>query len=321
MYENNVFAVLTPVDIYNKASSAFKLPHNSRWLHKAVGGVAEEAIMGSREITPAEDDEAQADAEKLSAVDRLVITFDEVDNPFTGIQLGTSTVWSHVLLGHRGTKGVSAKQCNITVDDDLHIWLHDYTSTHGTAVRYRHENTIEERKKETWILAFAPGSPITLGNISIHVGRLEMNINFPNHLKGDHRYIENLRAFVKRCKEAAEKDREVPAVEGLGLDSGATTQAPSRTTTQAPSRTTSQAHSGATTQAPSVIQTPRENYERLVYIKDRCIGKGTFGQVFTLIRARDGKIFAGKTFVSPANKRGGARGTLNGSQKYGESLP
>jgi hypothetical protein len=57
---------------------------------------------------------AQSDYyDEASAVDRLVVPFDKLlalDNLQNGLQLGTNTTSSHVLLGHRGTKGISGKQ-------------------------------------------------------------------------------------------------------------------------------------------------------------------------------------------------------------------
>lgn len=112
--------------------------------------------------------------------------------------------------------------------------------------------------------------------MTIYSGSLAVKIKFPNHEAADSRYVDNLRVFVKECKEAAEKCKEeIPGVEGLGLDSEPATQAPS----------------GAPT--PS---------ERLIYYRDRRIGKGTFGEVHRIIKARDGKYFAAKTFNPPANK-------------------
>ena len=65
-------------------------------------------------------------------------------------QFGTRPSTSDVLLGHRGTKGISAKQCNLTIDDDEHcIWLHDYHSTHGTAVGYNGQKDNELRRNHT----------------------------------------------------------------------------------------------------------------------------------------------------------------------------
>jgi hypothetical protein len=75
--------------------------------------------INSRETTPAEDSQSDDDddddnvKEEDSAVDRLVVTFDQLlalDNLQNGLQLGTNPIVSHVLLGHRGTKGISGKQ-------------------------------------------------------------------------------------------------------------------------------------------------------------------------------------------------------------------
>jgi hypothetical protein len=272
MYDHNVFAVLTACDQKNKASSAFRLPHNSIWFRKASGGVAEQPIINSREATPAED--TKSGDEETAALDCLVVTFDELtENLPNGIQLGTNPAVSHILLGHRGTKGISAKQCNITVDDNLCIWLHDYHSTYGTAVGYKYQNQREVRRKETWILAYTPGTRNRFGGITIHSGSLAIKIEFPNHTAAHPLYVEKLLAFVKKCKKSK---RELSGVEGLGLDSEPETQ------------------------AASEAATPRE---RLIYYKDKSIGKGTFGEVHRVIRARDGKFFAAKTFKAPPNKR------------------
>ena len=258
MYEYNVFAVLTANDQNNMASSAFSLPQNAKWFRKASGGVAENPIIDSREPTPAP--EAQTAEQDLGATDRLVVTFDEpLKNSLHGVQLGTNLLSSDVLLRHRGTGGISARQYNITVNDDLCIWLHDYHSTHGTAVGYSHRNQKEVRRKETWILSYEPGTPSPFGDITIHSGGLIIKIEFLNHETADPRYIENLRAFVKQSKKV------VPPVEWLGLDSGPTTATPSQ------------------------AQTPGE---RTIYFEERRIGKGTFGEVSRAIRARDGKHVA-----------------------------
>ncbi len=123
MYSSNVFAVLTPCDEKNKARSAFELPQNKKWFHKATGGVAEEPIINSREPTPAPD--ASSEDQDVGATDRLIVTFDdllkELESCQSGLQFGTHLGLSHVLLGHRGTPGVSAKQYNITVGDNLWI--------------------------------------------------------------------------------------------------------------------------------------------------------------------------------------------------------
>jgi len=269
MYSRNVFAVLTASDHRNKASSAFKLPQNAKWLRKATGGVAEEPTINSREQTPAAD--AQSADHSIGATDRLVLTFDELlkDLP-SGVQLGTNPHSSHVLLGHRGTEGISARQYNITVDDDLCIWLHDYYSTYGTAVGYNRQNEKEVRRKEKWILSFEPGFPSSFGDITIHSGGLAVKIEFPNHEAADPQYLENLRAFVKKSKKA------VLTFNRLGLDSNPVTATPSH------------------------AQTPGE---RIIYFEEDYIGQGAYGQVSKAIRTRDGEFVAIKKFRAPANKR------------------
>ena len=112
MYGPNIFTVLTAHDQKNKAGSAFELEHNSRWFCKAAGGVAVKPILDSRETTPAEGSESNTDDE-ISAINRLVVPFDKLlalDNLQNGLQLGTNPTSSHILLGHRGTKGISGKQ-------------------------------------------------------------------------------------------------------------------------------------------------------------------------------------------------------------------
>jgi len=162
------------------------------------------------------------------------------------------------------------------VDEALNIWLHDYNSTHGTAVGQNGQNQTEVRRKETWLLAYPPDAPDRFEETTIHCSSLAIRIEFPNHRAGTLRYVENLRAFVKKCQEAAERSKvDPPGVEALGLDSEPPTQAPS--------------------EAP----TPRD---RLVYYEVKKIGAGTFGQVLKIIKARDGKAFAAKIFNPPPNR-------------------
>lgn len=119
--QSYVFAVLTPCDEKNSARSAFKLPQNEKWSHKATGGVAEEPMIDIREATSAPD--ASSEDQDLGANDRLIVTSDELlkrlESCQHGLLFGTHPGLCHILLGHRGTPGVSAKQYNITVEDNL----------------------------------------------------------------------------------------------------------------------------------------------------------------------------------------------------------
>ena len=113
MYGSDVFAVITAYEQRRKASSALELNHNLRWLCKATGGVTLEPTIGSREGTPAENSQADNKQEIASNVNRLVVSFSKLQalgNIENGLQLGTNPILSHILLGHRGTKGISAGQ-------------------------------------------------------------------------------------------------------------------------------------------------------------------------------------------------------------------
>ena len=163
------------------------------------------------------------------------------------------------------------------MSEALQIWLHDYESTHGTAVGLNGQNHTEVRRKDTWILASEPGTPDEFEDRTIRCGSLAVRIEFPNHVSSNPEYVNILRRFVRKCQEAAERSEvEPPTVKALGLDSEPLTQAPS--------------------EAP----TPRE---RLIYYKVKLIGQGAFGRVHKIIKARDAKFFADKTFNPPPNKR------------------
>ncbi|QPG95328.1 hypothetical protein C2857_000150 [Epichloe festucae Fl1] len=144
-------------------------------------------------------------------------------------------------------------------------------------IGYNGQNQKDVRKKETWILAYEPGSRKRFNEVSIHAGGLAIKVDFPNHSARDPRYEDNLKAFFHKSSDGA---RQVefggPPLEGLALESAATTQ------------------------APSIAQTPRD---KLVYYNDKLVGRGTYGAVHRAIRARDGKYVASKTFTKPANKR------------------
>ena len=119
MYSSDVFAVITAYDQKNKASSALELEHNSRWFCKATGGVALKPTIDSREITPAENSQSDDEKEEEipSNVNRLVVSFSKLlalNNVQNGLQLGTNLISSHVLLGHRGTRGISSRQVSST---------------------------------------------------------------------------------------------------------------------------------------------------------------------------------------------------------------
>ena len=205
------------------------------------------------------------------------MTFDELLGDLkNGLQLDTNLSSCHILLGHRGAPGINGRHCNITIDDSFCVWIHDH-STQGTAIGCNGQNQKDFRRMEKWILANSPNTLNRLGEITIHAGGLAVKIEFPNHAAAHPGYIGNLRAFVQKCKDAAKRSNdEVLAVDGLGLNSECTTQ------------------------APSEAQTPND---RLIYYHGGVIGRGEYGKVIRVTRARDGEVLAAKIFKPSPNKR------------------
>lgn len=266
MDDPNIFAVLIPCDKKNRARTAFHLPENVNRFHKATGGIVEEPTIGSRESTPALLSPAEGEGDQ-NATDRIILTFNKPPkDPLKGWQLGTNKVSSDILLGHRGTAGISGRQFNITVDDRGWIFLHDYHSSHGTTVSYDYDKQDEVRKKGTWILSRGPGTRTLWKDITIHAGGLAIKIEFPNQRAGPPEYVKNLRAFFERSQTA------LPSVEALEFDSCPTTTAPNQ---------------------------PRTPSQRPIYVDGGLIGRGEFGEVRRVIKARDGKVYAAKTFFPP----------------------
>lgn len=79
--------------------------------------------------------------------------------------------------------------------------------------------------------------------------------------------MTNLRSFCERCKNA------VPPIDAVDLNS-----------------------SNRSTVAPSQARTPGK---RAIYLDDGVIGKGSFGEVRRVIKARDGRYYAMKKWFPP----------------------
>ncbi|KAI1112766.1 kinase-like domain-containing protein [Nemania sp. NC0429] len=204
-------------------------------------------------------------------VDRLVITFD-VKSPLHGIQFGRDPSSSDVFLGPQ--LAVSRSHYNIIVDEDLCIWLEDLHSTWGTAVGCSGQNQTNKRRWETWILAGPPGNGNPFGEITIHTDPLVVRIEFPNHAAASAKYVENLRAFSRECcnglaRRSRKRGDEMRDTLRLENDDR-----------------------GRRFAAPVAMSLK----DRPVYYRHKVIGHGRFGSVSGVIRMRDGKYFAAKTF-------------------------
>lgn len=112
MSDPNIFAVLTAHDRQDLAGQAFRLQHNVNSYFKSTGilqRIAQESNIDSRESTPAWVSSPEEDKS-----DRIVLRLDKSPkNPSKGWQFGTNQRHSDILLGHRGTIGISSFQfCN-----------------------------------------------------------------------------------------------------------------------------------------------------------------------------------------------------------------
>lgn len=285
MFDPDVFAVLKPADARNKASSAFRLAHNARWFSPAVDGVAAEPTVGSREVTPAFD--LSAEECNSSKPEHLTLKFSELmktgfgaSHNLPGILFGTDNQTCDILLGFRGTKGISAKQYCMTIDDEFRIWATDTGSTHGTIVETDGQNKDEVRKKATWLIARAPEDN-PFDSVILWSGALGVDVSFPNHPSGRSIYLENLKNlhnYYCNKSKAQQNDSTSIAFSILGIDSHTTTA------------------------APSMPVTPTE---RPVYLRETRIGHGAFGEVYKVLRMNDGQHCAAKLFnaVKASKKR------------------
>lgn len=273
MYDPDVFAVLIPHDF--EARDSFRLNANAHFFHKAVKVVDEEPANSSRESTPAPPDSSQeptsasqeSHADSYNDVDRIILTFNKKPKDLQrGWQLGSTPLSSDVLL--RGTRGVSRQHLYITINEKFMAEVHD-NSSYGTAVGYDDEAKHEVRKKDKWILSFEPGRQPPWEEVIIyvpHAKALAFKIEFPNHTAGRPEYMANLQAFFEERRTA------LAPVSALGLNSNPTTVAPSQ---------------------------PRTPRQRPLYLMDRVIGQGEFGEVRRSISARDGDYYASKIFRIP----------------------
>jgi len=282
MADPDVFFHLTADSDSASARTIIKLRHNQPWFHAGTDEIAAQPLITSRESTPGVPEPVQA---VPPVPERLVLTFSrlfsllnakEIPDLRRGISFGTDPRRCHILLGHRGTLAVSGTHYTVAIDDTLRVRLRD-GSKHGTAVECNRQNREEKRKNDYWTLTMVPGLGRLFDTTTIHTSSIALTVEFPNHANPSSEYLQNLKKFDQLCKEAAEREvNAAPAVDGLTLTSGPSTAAPS----------------GAVT--PGTLP---------IYYKTGKLGKGQFGTVYHVIRARDARYFAAKIFDDITKKR------------------
>lgn len=179
MSDPNVFAVLIPCDKKNLARDAFRLQDNADCYCKAVEGIAEEPTIDSREPTPAPQSSPEGN---YDSADRVLLRLDKLPKDLKkGWQFGTDPLVSDVLLGHRGTKGISSHHFHIAITKQFRVELHE-KSRYGTAVGYDGQAKEVVLKEDKWLLSFEPGAQKQWKYIIIYVpdaDGLAFKIEFP----------------------------------------------------------------------------------------------------------------------------------------------
>lgn len=259
----NLFAVLVPCDEKNFASDAFGLPENAHCYHKAAEGIVViEPTMSSREPTPAPQ---IGPALQSSSDVRILLRLDKSPKkPKVGWQFGTDPQTCDVLLGHRGTRGISSRHFRIAITEQLRVELHD-NSRYGTVVHYDGQL---RKVLDKQLLFFEPGVQTPWNAIMVSVpdeDGLVFKIGFPSHPIGGSEYLENIRAHLEQCKSAP------PFLGGLGLTSNPNTS--------------------------PFIRKPQTCHKLNRYYVKKEIGRGQFGVVRLLIDIRTGETRAGKRFL------------------------
>ena len=184
MADPNLFAVLTACDKSNLASDAFELSENAHCYRKAAEGIAKELMIDSRESTPAPRPLPVVNHEAGYCV--LLRLDDPLKDPQIGWQFGTNPRISDVLLGHRGTFGISSRQFYITITDQFRVELHD-ESRYGTIISHDSQAKDVALKDDKRLLSFQPGAHEQFKEIIVYVPDhegLAFRIEFPNHREG-----------------------------------------------------------------------------------------------------------------------------------------
>ncbi|KAL9130730.1 MAG: hypothetical protein Q9217_001167 [Psora testacea] len=213
MLDSKLFAVLTAYDESNLAREAFGLPENVHYYRKTTEGIARKPIIDSREPTPARQPPPNANYE---SGDRILLRLDDpLKDPKTGWQFDTNPRVCDVLLGHRGTGGISSRQFYIIITEQFRVELRD-ESRYGTVISHDNQAKYMVLKDDKRLLSFEPGAQEQWREIIVYAPNdegLAFKVEFPNHREGGREYWKNLRAFIE------ERRTVLPTVSGLGLES------------------------------------------------------------------------------------------------------
>lgn len=259
----DLVATLIPIDPKRLAETAFLLPHNEILRQAPAEGIAECSAI-SNLVHPPTPGAGRNDSD-YSLTPRIRLSFEKLKDPTRGFVFGTNPRACDVLLGYRGTEGISDIHFCISFNEQGQVLLRD-SSTWGMAVTYDGQGIKEVRHHFTWILNLYKNEK---WNIEVHIprkGRLAFKVELASQY-----------ACTKSCKENLKgllDDRQsgLPPFHLLGMDSHATTAQPSQPLT------------------------PRQ-YP--IYVGGEELRRGPYGEVDKVIDVSTGGIYARKRFYEP----------------------
>ncbi|KAK2738633.1 hypothetical protein FQN57_006951 [Myotisia sp. PD_48] len=278
MEDPDLIATLVATDGTNHTESAFRLSHNRTRYLPPADSVAEGPTISSRECTPAPEPDTPLSSQESSYHDyevddfcnthRIRLTFSNgPKNPMKGFVFGTDPNTCDVLLGYRGAKGISAQHFCITFDESEHLVLKDL-STWGSTVSYSDQAKDQVRRKFVWILDLKNQKKDW--SIEVFVPTMKTGLSFKiilaRHNNCQAEYQERKSEFIQHARSA------LPPVDLLGIQSTFTSFQPSQ------------------------AFTPKQDP---VYISERKLGGGSFGNVDKVVNVSTGLSYARKQFHEP----------------------
>ncbi|KAK2748336.1 hypothetical protein FQN57_000994 [Myotisia sp. PD_48] len=274
-----LIAILVPHDEHGLAEHSFSLPENQARCLPPSQWILGNAKSFSRESTPASQPEEDHDSTgpeqppenipQQHEKHRIKLKLnDPLKNPSRGFVFGTDPSVCDVLLKNGETEAyISRAHFSITFNAGRYLVLKDF-STRGTAVSYDGQAENERRRRFTWIINLPDGNG-ALSNVKVHIRNLSFKVQLANHTVYGGEYTANVERFLEEAREA------LPQIDRLAMDSYST-----------PVRS-------------SQPLTPRQNP---VYISQKRLGNGSFGEVDLVIDASTAAIYARKKFFDQTRK-------------------
>ncbi|OAA61958.1 Protein kinase-like domain protein [Niveomyces insectorum RCEF 264] len=291
----NIFARIFADGSQTNAEKTISCEENS---HAFVAAISSRdfhtARRDSREPTPSAGPEDDLGPENFDRLELLFESQQAIKDPSIGWQFGYHPSVSDIVLCRPGTVGVSRRHFTISLTADYRIQLLQQTKQ-PTKIYYctksGESHEVRPAQGEKVVLWLQPWEPTYWKEVKIHVSErsqiVMFRIDFPNHNSSSagQVYFNHMSRFVQNMA------MPVPSLTGLGMDSVASTVAPSRQTDTPPP------------------------FTNLCY--QRTIGSGAFGTVELLVDLRTGDVTARKRFFR-LTRQTGKDG--NGTGEWGRAM-